>query len=167
MGSEENVRAKPGKYLTFKLSVEDYGLEILKVQEIIGLMSVTHVPKMPDYMRGIINLRGKLIPVVDMRKKFCLPDQKDTEKTCIIVVVVEVLSESTKITIGILVDSVSEVLSITGDQLEPPPAFGSKLNTEFMLGMGKVGNKVILLLDIDKILQQTEVTHVMSAASGR
>ncbi len=154
--------AKPGKYLTFRLADEEYGLEILKVQEIIGIMGVTRVPRMPAFVRGVINLRGKLIPVIDMRAKFALPKQEDTLKTCIIVVQVR-LSDSS-ITIGVIVDNVSEVLDIQQDQLEAAPSFGTQINTEFMLGMGKVGEKVVILLDIDCVLTGEETAQMLSAA---
>lgn len=143
-------KAQVGKYLTFKLGTEEYGLEVLKVQEIIGLMNVTRVPRMPVFLRGVINLRGKLIPVVEMRKKFELPSVSDTDKTCIIVV--QILLVGMKVTLGIIVDSVAEVLNIEQEQLEDAPAFGTQINTEFMLGMGKVGPRVVILLDIDRVL---------------
>ncbi|MBF0299146.1 MAG: purine-binding chemotaxis protein CheW [Oligoflexia bacterium] len=154
-----HIRAQAGKYLTFRLAEEEYGLEILKVQEIIGLMAVTRVPKMPKYVRGIINLRGKLIPVIDMREKFLLPDVEDTEKTCVIVVQTQTKEE--KLIMGIIVDTVSEVLNIGQNELEPPPSIGSKLDTEYMLGIGKVHNRVVILLDIDNVLCETEL-HLVS-----
>jgi len=154
-----DVRAKAGKYLTFRLSNEDYGLEILKVQEIIGVMTATKMPRMPAFVRGIINLRGKLIPVIDMRSKFSLPSQEDTAKTCIIVV--QVAIENERVTMGICVDAVSEVLNIQQSELEPAPTFGTKLDTDFMLGLGKVGNKVVMLLDIDRVLTGVEVKTII------
>jgi len=150
-----------GKYLTFRLGNEDYGFQILKVQEIIGIMNVTRVPKMPEFVRGIINLRGKLIPVVDMRAKFTMSKQEDTLKTCIIVV--EVNISAAKVTMGVIVDNVSEVLSITEQQIDPPPTFGTNIETAFMLGMGKVGQKVVILLDIDRVLTGTEVEQIHAA----
>ena len=160
--SEKSVktRAKAGKYLTFKLASEEYGLEILKVQEIIGMMSITKVPKMPSFIRGIINLRGKLIPVINMREKFLLEALADTEKTCIIVV--QIADKDSAITIGILVDEVSEVLDIIQNNIEPPPSFGSNVDTNFILGIGKVGDKVKILLDIDKILTDMETHNVLA-----
>jgi len=155
------TRAKAGKYLTFRLASEEYGLEILKVQEIIGMMSITKVPKMPTFIRGIINLRGKLIPVINMREKFALPTMADTEKTCIIVV--QIAEKDSAITIGILVDEVSEVLDIVQSNIEPPPSFGSNVDTNFILGIGKVGDKVEILLDIDKILTDMETSTVLAA----
>lgn len=151
-------QATAGKYLTFQLSGEIYGLEILKVQEIIGMMNVTHVPKTPVYVRGVINLRGKVIPVLDLRLKFEMESVEDTEKTCIIVV--QITRNSSKLTMGILVDEVSEVLDITDNQIEPPPTFGSAVDIDFILGVGKIGQKVIMLLDVDKVLSGGELENL-------
>lgn len=145
-----------GKYLTFRLADEAYGLEILKVQEIIGVMSITRIPKTPDFIRGVINLRGKVIPVVDLRLKFGLDKKDNSEKTCIIVVQVEKASENPVI-MGIIVDEVSEVLDIKAEQIEPAPSFGVTVDTEFILGMGKASQKVIMLLDVDKVLSKHEI----------
>jgi purine-binding chemotaxis protein CheW len=148
-----NTRAQAGKYLTFQLASEVYGLEVLKVHEIIGMMPITRVPKMPIFIRGIINLRGKLIPVIDMREKFSLIKQLDTAKTCIIVV--QIKEKDVPVTIGILVDAVAEVLDIPANHMEPTPSFGSDVNTQFILGIGKIADKVVMLLDIDKILTES------------
>lgn len=148
-----SARAQAGKYLTFSLASEVYGLEVLKVHEIIGMMPITRVPKMPIFIRGIINLRGKLIPVIDMREKFVLIKQEDTVKTCIIVV--QIMEKEVPVTIGILVDAVAEVLDIAVNNIEPTPSFGSNVNTQFILGIGKIGEKVVMLLDIEKILTET------------
>ncbi len=146
---------KAGKYLTFCLDKEEYGLEILKVQEIIGLMSVTRVPGMPDFIRGVINLRGKVIPVMELRLKFGMQEGETTEKTCVIVV--QVGRGDTQLIMGVIVDEVSEVLDIAAEQIEPPPSFGGNLKTDFLLGMGKVNQKVVMLLDIDRVLSQDEI----------
>jgi len=159
-----DVRAQAGKYLTFRLSNEDYGLEILKVQEIIGVMAATKMPRMPAFVRGIINLRGKLIPVIDMRSKFGLPAQADTAKTCIIVV--QVISENERVTMGICVDAVSEVLNIQLGELEPAPSFGTKIDTDFILGLGKVGAKVVMLLDIDRVMTGSEVQQIIGTTKS-
>lgn len=151
-----------GKYLTFLLEPEAYGLKILKVQEIIGLMTVTAVPRTPDYVRGVINLRGKVIPVIDLRRKFSLPVVEDTERTC--VVVVQVAAGGQILTMGLLVDMVAEVLEIKEDQVEPPPAFGVGVDTDFILGLGKVNNRVIMLLDVDRVLLGDEVSLLGSIA---
>ncbi len=153
-----------GKYLTFKLGAEIYGLGILKVQEIIGMIPVTHVPRTPSYMRGVINLRGKVIPVVDLRLKFCMQPQQDTERTCIIVV--QVRRSDQKIVMGLIVDEVSEVSDIAAGQIEPPPSFGSSVDTAFILGMGKVNEKVVMLLDTDKVLSNEETTLVTANGAG-
>lgn len=150
--------AEAGKYLTFHLGGEVYGLEILKVQEIIGMMDVTHVPKMPEFVRGVINLRGQVIPVTELRLKFGLQATEDTEKTCIIVV--QVTHEGSQITMGILVDEVAEVMDLADTQIEPPPKFGVNINTSFILGMGKVGQKVVMLLDVDKVLSDGDLVLV-------
>ncbi len=153
---------RAGKYLTFRLAQEEYGLEILKVQEIIGMMNVTRVPKVPDFMRGVINLRGKVIPVVDLRLKFNMEHLEDTEKTCIIVV--QISGASQEVTVGIIVDEVSEVMDIRAEQIEPPPAFGASVETTFLLGMGKVEKEVIMMLDIDKVMS-TEDLGVLDEAA--
>ncbi len=146
-----------GKYLTFKLTDEEYGVEILKVREINGIMDITAVPQMPAYMKGVINLRGKVIPVVDLRLKFGLKEIDHTEQTCIIVV--DVGKE-----IGIIVDTVSEVLDVSEENIEPPPAMGGSVDTSFILGMGKVGDTVKILLDIDKVLNSDELGVVVHVA---
>jgi len=157
--AEEVVQTKEmaklaGKYLTFKLGAEEYGFQILKVQEIIGMMNVTHVPNTPKFIRGVINLRGKVIPVVDLRIKFGMEKKEDTERTCIIVVQVE---GQAAVTMGTLVDEVSEVRDITNKEIENTPSFGTSVNTEFILGLGKLEKKVVMLLDIDKVLASSDV----------
>lgn len=144
-----------GQYLTFKLGEETYGLQILTVQEIIKLMEVTRVPRTPDYVRGVINLRGKVIPVVELRKKFSMTPAEDNDLTCIIVVQVNTGDQT--VIMGIIVDEVSEVLDVAGNQIEPAPSFGAAVPTEFILGMGKVADKVVMLLDVDKVLEGSEV----------
>ena len=138
------------KYLTFQMLGQEYGLEILKVKEIIGMIDVTSVPMTPDFVRGVINLRGKVIPVVDLRLKFGMEAKEDTEMTCIIVV--QLGRNAQEMTIGIIVDQVSEVLNISQNQIEPPPSFGASIKTDFILGMGKVDQKVVTMLDIDRVL---------------
>ncbi len=156
--------AQAGKYLSFVLGAEEYGLEILKVQEINGMMDVTRVPRTPDYVRGVINLRGRVIPVVSLRKKFEMPEVEDTEKTCVIVV--QVTRNDTQITMGIIVDEVSEVLNIQADQIEPPPSFGGGMEeADFIIGMGKLGKKVVIMLDVDMVLRGDEFDEVAKAAT--
>ncbi len=142
--------AKAGKYLTFKLAGEEYGIEILKVKEIIGMMNITPVPRLPEYVKGVINLRGKVIPVIDLRLKFGIEPMEYNDRTCIIVV--EVMQGGTKTPIGLVVDAVSEVLNVRAENIEPPPLFGARLKTSYILGMAKIDNNVKILLDIDLIL---------------
>lgn len=140
-----------GKYLTFVLCGEEYGLEILKVREINGLMDITVVPQTPNYMKGVINLRGKVIPVVDLRLKFGLPEAEYTKETCIIVV------DAQDTLVGIVVDTVSEVVDVSAEDIEPTPRMGQHVNTNFILGMAKIKGKVKILLDIDKVLRSDEL----------
>jgi purine-binding chemotaxis protein CheW len=141
--------------MTFKLSKEEYGLEILKVRELIGLMDITRVPGTPAFIRGVINLRGKVIPVVDLRAKFGMSSTEATDQT--VIIVVQFASTHGDLTIGILVDEVLEVLDVAGTQIEPPPTFGShSFDTDFILGVGKADKRVIFLLDIDKVLSASE-----------
>lgn len=144
-----------GKYLTFQLSEEGYGIGILKVREIIGMLPVTPVPQTPMFLKGVINLRGQVIPVVDLRLKFGLPEEEYTERTSIIVV--EVKGLSANIPIGIVVDTVSEVINIQAKEIEPAPAFGSTIDTNFILGMAKTGDGVKILLNIDFVLSAEEL----------
>ncbi len=151
-----NSRAKSGLYLTFALGSEEFGLEILKVKEIIGYQDITSVPQTPVEVKGVINLRGQVIPIIDLRARFGMEEKEVTEQTCIIVVEVEL--EGSNIQVGIIVDNVSEVLDIQENQIEPSPEFGNQVNTDFILGMGKVGENVKILLDIDQVLAGTELT---------
>ena len=144
------MSSKEGKYLTFALAHEEYGLEILKVREIIGYIDVTAVPQTPHYVKGVINLRGQVIPVVDLRAKFGMETTEVTDETCIIVV--EITHGGRKFNTGIVVDRVQEVLDIPGGDIEEAPQFGVSVNTDFILGMGKVGDSVKILLDIDRVL---------------
>jgi purine-binding chemotaxis protein CheW len=144
------VRELAGKYLTFILGTEEFGLEILKVREIIGYMDITAVPRAPHYVNGVINLRGSVIPVVDLRRKFDMESVEVTDQTCIIVV--EVVAGSQRFHTGIIVDRVCEVLDIDGGDIEPTPQFDSQVDTSFILGMGKINGAVKILLDIDKVL---------------
>lgn len=141
--------SRAGKYLTFELHGELYGLEILRVQEIIGVLAVTRVPKSPEFIRGVINLRGKVIPVIDLRNKFGFPSCEDTERTCIVVMQVQA---ATALTLGIIVDEVREVINIEGAQIEDAPSFGAGADTSFIMGVGKVNQKVVMLLDVDRAL---------------
>jgi len=161
--ASSQAASKAGKYLTFRLATEEYGLEILKVREIIGLMDITRVPKAPSDVRGVINLRGKVIPVLDLRTKFMMESIPDTEQTCIIVV--DALVDGGSMVTGIVVDSVSEVLDIQGEQIEDSPDFGVGVDTDFILGIGKIKDEVKILLDIDKVLDGTEMSGMGGTAS--
>ena len=145
-----NTTNKEGNYLTFALGPEEYGLEILKVREIIGYMEITAVPQTPHEVKGVINLRGQVIPVVDLRAKFGMEDAEVTDETCIIVV--EISQGTRNFSTGIVVDHVQEVLDIAGQDIEDAPQFGEAVDTNFILGMGKIGDSVKILLDIDRVL---------------
>lgn len=153
---------REGKYLSFSLAKEEYGIGILKVKEIIGMMPITTVPRTPPFVKGVINLRGKVIPVVDLRLKFAIEEMGYTERTCIIVV--EIASQAGSVLTGIVVDSVSEVLNIKGADIEETPNFGAKFDTDYILGMAKISGGVKILLDIDKVLSAEEITILDKAA---
>jgi len=159
---QESASDRAGKYLTFVLADEEYGLEILKVREIIGMMDITAVPRTPNYVKGVINLRGKVIPVVDLRLKMGMPEAQRTDQTCIIVV------DIGEVEMGVIVDEVSEVLDIDSGDIEDAPSFGTHVKTDFILGMGKADGKVTILLDISKLLSQEDLASVTSnGASGQ
>lgn len=149
--NERTTQIEGGKYLTFRLGQESYGISVLKVREIIRLTQITAVPQMPDYLKGVINLRGKVIPVVDLRLKFALNEAETTNHTCIIVVSLN-SAAGLSILMGLIVDSVEEVIRIEVGDIEEPPDFGAQLNTECILGMAKVKDQVKSLLDIDRVL---------------
>ena len=139
-----------GKYLTFALGDEEYGLPVLKVREIIKLMEITQVPQVPAYVRGVINLRGKVIPVIDLRLKFGLPQKPYTERTC--VVVVDVVMSGQSAMMGLVVDSVSEVLNVAGGEIDQTPDFGDCVTTDYILGLAKVKGTVKILLALDRVI---------------
>jgi purine-binding chemotaxis protein CheW len=152
------VAGKPalaGKYLTVVLENEAYGIAVLKVREIIRIQKITPVPQMPDYVKGVINLRGRVIPIVDLRVKFGLKAEF-TERTCIVVVQVKLTAEQT-VQMGLIVDTVEEVVTLTPDVIEPTPDFGARLSTEYILGMAKVKGQVKTLLDIDRVVAADSV----------
>jgi purine-binding chemotaxis protein CheW len=153
---------REGKYLTFCLAGEEYGIGILKVKEIIGMMAITSIPQTPGYVKGVINLRGKVIPVIDLRLKFGMETIGYTERTCIIVV--DIKGDNRKIQMGIVVDSVSEVLNIKPGEIEDTPTFGAQMDTDYILGMAKVNGGVKILLDIDKVLGAEEMVLADRAA---
>ena len=151
-----------GKYLTFTLGKEDYGVNIMKVKEIIGMMLITAMPWAPVFIKGVINLRGKVIPVVDLRLKFGMEAVAHTENTCTIVMELE--KGADRILVGIVVDSVSEVLQINGEDIDETPAIGADTDMNFILGMAKIGNTVKMLLDIDRVLNAEDVVLLSNAA---
>ena len=156
--------ALAGKYMTFQLAQEVYGLEILSVRELIGLMEITRMPRVPEFIRGVINLRGKVIPVIDLRLKFGMQATAATEQTVIIVVQCQVAGRP--LTMGVLVDLVLEVLSIEGSQIEPPPDLGAAtVEGQFIRGVGKAGDRVVFLLDIARVLTGAEAAALARAAA--
>jgi purine-binding chemotaxis protein CheW len=157
-GAQTDARA--GKYLTFQLANEEFGIRVLKVREIMGLQEITAVPQTPGHVKGVINLRGKVVPVVDLRLKFALPAAEYTQRTCIIVT--QVQGETGPVMMGIVVDGVSEVLNLTGSEIEDTPDFGDEAGVRYLLGMAKVKGKVKILLDIDQVLS-TQDLHNLGA----
>jgi purine-binding chemotaxis protein CheW len=154
ISAKSDQNGREGKYLTFSLGREEYGTGILKIKEIIGMMPVTPIPQTPDYVKGVINLRGKVIPVIDLRLRFGMESIGYTERTCI--VVVEIGENGSHLPIGIVVDAVSEVVNIKGADIEDTPDFGTRLRTDYILGMAKINGSVKILLDIDRVLTNQE-----------
>lgn len=152
---EMTVLQKEGKCLTFRLGREEYGVEILKVREIVGLMDITAVPRTSAHVRGVVNLRGKIIPVVDLRRKLGLPEIAASRENCIIIVIVH--SGQGEVLVGLLVDAVNEVLWIGEGEVDPLPDIGDGEALEFVRGLAKVRGRVVILLDIDKVVRQQEL----------
>ena len=153
--ASQKADQRAGKYLTFRLGNEEFAIQVLRVKEIMGIQEITAVPQTPAYVKGVINLRGKVIPVVDLRLKFGLPELEYTQRTCIIVAQIE--SQAMKLLIGIIVDGVSEVLTLQASDIEDTPEFGSGVQTPYLLGMAKIKGKVKILLDIDMVLSAHEM----------
>ncbi len=145
---------RAGKYLTFHLGAEEFGIRVLKVREIMGIQDITAVPHTPAYIKGVINLRGKVIPVLDLRLKFGLPELAYSQRTCIIVV--QIQGECGPLLMGVIVDGVSEVLNLAGAEIEDTPDFGANVSTPYISGMAKVKGRVKILLDIDRVLTSQE-----------
>ena len=160
--SDQRIQGKQGKYLTFALGNEHYGLSILQVKEIIGLMDITELPHAPSFLKGIINLRGQVIPVIDLRRKFMMEKIDATDRTCIIVV--EVTGVSKDILMGFLVDSVSEVINVKADAIEENPAIMGNIDDQFILGIAKMDDGMKILLNINKIVDCQEVDSIAQAA---
>jgi purine-binding chemotaxis protein CheW len=153
---------RSGKYLTFNLAHEDYGIALLQVKEIIGMLPVTAVPQTPAHVKGVINLRGQVIPVTDLRLKFGMPEMAYTDRTCIIVV--EVQGEAATVQMGLVVDAVCEVLQVREQEIEDAPSFGAKVDTDFILGMANMDGGVKILLDIDRVMTAQDVALLEQAA---
>jgi purine-binding chemotaxis protein CheW len=153
-----------GKYLIFALDKEEYAIEILKVNQIIRLQLITTIPCTPPFVRGVINLRGMIIPIIDLRKKFGMSDHSDTERTCIVVIQLD--KNDIKINIGVVIDEVREVLEIAAVDIESTPEFGIGINTEFITGIAKTGKSVKMILDISKVLTTSEIGE-LTAMSKR
>jgi purine-binding chemotaxis protein CheW len=154
----QTTKSPAGKYLTVGLASEAYGIAVIKVREIIRTQKITTVPQMPDYVKGVINLRGHVIPIVDLRVKFGLKAEF-TESTCIVVVQVRVNAERT-VQMGLIVDSVEEVVNLTAEDIEPTPDFGTRVDTDYLLGMAKVSGQVKPLLDIDRVVAPETLPNV-------
>lgn len=159
----ESLKILAGKYLTFRLESEEFAIGITKVKEIIVMQAVTKVPRTPEYIRGVINLRGKVIPVIDLRVKFGMRPIENSERTCIVVVNIENIKSS--IMMGVVIDEVKEVLDIKSECIEQTPSFGTTIDTSFILGIGKVGLAVKMLLDIEKVLKTNEIDTVCELAN--
>lgn len=149
------AEARSGKYLTFQLGAEEFGIQVLQVREIMGVQEITAVPQTPAHVKGVINLRGKVVPVIDLRLKFGLPAADYTARTCIIVT--QINGESGLILMGVIVDGVSEVLNLTAGDIEDAPDLGDEVSVRYLLGLAKVKGKVKILLDIDRVLSTQEL----------
>ena len=153
------MTGRSGKYLTFFFGEEEYGIEILRVREIIGLMPITEVPRTPDYVRGVVNLRGQVVPIIDLRLRLALPAIEATEETCVIVV------QATDEMVGLIVDKVSEVTDIAVDQIVDTPSLGAHVNTDYLQGLGKSEGRVRLLLDIERVLDSSVIEEISANAT--
>ena len=158
------INEAPAQYLTFSLGGEMFGVGILNVKEIIEYGNLTEIPMMPAFIRGVINLRGSVVPVIDLSARFGSKTTEVGRRTCI--VIVEVPDEDTRHDIGIIVDAVSEVLEIPGSEIEPPPSFGAKIRADFIFGMGKVAGKFVILLEINKVLSVDEIAMLTGTGSS-
>jgi purine-binding chemotaxis protein CheW len=163
-GESRRADTRLGKYLTFHLGQEEYGIQVLQVREIMGLQDITPVPQTPHYVRGVINLRGKVIPVLCLRAKFGLPGTEYTSRTCIIVAYIR-QQRNGGMQVGIVVDDVSEVLNILENEIEDTPDFGEGVGTPYILGMAKIKGKVKILLDIDQVVSPQEMLIAQELAS--
>ena len=153
------MAANDQKLLTFSLGEEGYGVSILKVKELIGMLDITPVPRTPEFIKGVINLRGKIIPIMDLRIKFGMTSHEYDERTCIIVIEIEI--RGTQKLLGVVVDMVSEVVTISDEQIEPPPEYGSMTEHNFILGIGKIKERVVIILDIEEVFLCDEVLKML------
>jgi len=158
--ASQKVELRAGKYLTFHLGNEEFAIQVLRVREIMGVQEITAVPQTAGHVKGVINLRGKVIPVVDLRLKFGLPEMEYTQRTCIIVV--QIQGEAEKLPIGVIVDAVSEVVTLQAGDIEDTPDFGNGVATPYLLGIAKSKGKVNILLDIDQVLSSQDVSGLGS-----
>jgi purine-binding chemotaxis protein CheW len=160
---ETNESLEMSQYLAFKLESEVFAFDISKVREVLEFDTVTKVPQTPDMMKGVINLRGSVVPVIDMRIKFGMGETEKTVNT--VIIIIEIDLDGTSTMIGALVDSVEEVMDLDSDRIEPPPKIGTKLNTDFIRGMGKLEKQFLIILDIEKVFSSEELEMVQQAAS--
>ncbi len=160
---DDNVVAQ--QYVSFSLGEELFAVEVTRAREILSLVPVTKVPQTPDFLRGVINLRGQVVPVIDMRLKLGLPSGEQTRDTCVIVM--EVLVDDEPLVVGAMADAVREVLELTDDQIEPAPRLGSRLNTEYIRGMGKVDEQFMILLDIDQVFNADDLKNLQDVEEGK
>ncbi|MFH1138798.1 MAG: chemotaxis protein CheW [Pseudomonadota bacterium] len=154
---EDDEDTQKDKYLTFQLADEEYGIEIYHVTEVVGLQKITSVPDMPDFIKGVINLRGQIIPVMDVRLRFHMPVRDYDERTCVVVVNIQ------ETAIGLVVDEVNEVLDIPEDRIDPPPRISRRASNRFISGLGKTGDKVTIILDVQKLLYENELDQISVA----
>ncbi len=163
-GAALSEEAAPAQYLTFKIAGETYAVGILRVREILQYDTVTKVPSTPRSVRGVMNLRGSVVPVVDLAVKFGLPESPLTARTC--VVILEVENDGEKMVMGVMADSVSEVLELRSDEIEPPPPFGAKVKVDYLVGMGKGEKTFLLVLDIDRLLSAEDMAVASRAGEA-
>lgn len=157
-----SLQGEQAQYLTFVLGKEVFAIGILSIKEILEYGQVTSVPMMPEFIRGVINLRGAVVPAVDLAARFGGRPTEVTKRTCI--VIIEVAGEESRLEVGVVVDAVSAVLEIPDSEIEPPPSFGAKIRTDFIKGMGKVDGKFVIILDVDKVLSVEDMMLVSRAA---
>jgi purine-binding chemotaxis protein CheW len=165
--NETTVATTQQQYLTFSVSGDEYALAILRVKEIIAFDTVTRVPRTPAFIRGVINLRGSVVPVIDLAQKFGYAEVQPTRSTCIVIVevVLDSNADGKAVVLGLLVDAVNEVIDLLPEDVQEPPSFGTRVQLDFLVGMGRIGTKFVLLLDIDKVLAASEVVAALDADS--